>query len=88
MTGSARNLPVAQGLWIGGELSVLERLSIASFLKNGHRVHLYTYEGVTSAPEGTEVRDGRRNAKKYTRLRRSRPAHELLQLCKGAQTCI
>ena len=59
MTGNARDLPVIQGLWIGGELSVIERLSIASFLKNGHRVHLYTYEGVTGAPEGTEIRDGR-----------------------------
>lgn len=59
MTGNVRDLPVIQGLWIGGELSVIERLSIASFLKNGHRVHLYTYEGVTGAPEGTEFRDGR-----------------------------
>lgn len=59
MTEYARSLPVIQGLWIGGELSVIEKLSIASFLKNGHRVHLYTYEGVTGAPEGTEIMDGR-----------------------------
>jgi hypothetical protein len=58
MTGEARDLPVIQGLWVGGELSVIERLSTASFLENGHRVHLYTYEGVTGAPEGTESGTG------------------------------
>lgn len=59
MEGSARDLPVIQCLWIGGQLSIIEQLSIASFLKNGHRVHLYTYEGVTGAPKGTEIKDGR-----------------------------
>ena len=59
MPVNARDLPIIQGLWIGGELSIIERLSIASFLKNGHRFHLYTYDGVTGAPTGTEIRDGR-----------------------------
>ena len=31
---------VVQGLWIGDRLSVMERLSIASFLRNGHQYHL------------------------------------------------
>lgn len=34
---------LVQGLWIGGSLSKMERLSINSFLKNGHSYHLYTY---------------------------------------------
>jgi capsular polysaccharide synthesis protein len=42
-----------QMLWIGPRLSALERLSIASFLANGHDVHLYTYEDVEGIPEGT-----------------------------------
>jgi mannosyltransferase OCH1-like enzyme len=48
---------VIQGLWIGPELSVMEQLSISSFLKNGHEYHLYIYDEVHSIPEGTCVRD-------------------------------
>jgi hypothetical protein len=50
---------VVQGLWIGNELSVLERLSIASFLNQGHEYHLYVYSDIRNVPEGTTVRDGR-----------------------------
>ena|SRR5205085_8838570 len=46
-----------QGLWIGPELSVMERLSIASFLANGHGYHLYVYDDVKYIPEGAVVRD-------------------------------
>jgi hypothetical protein len=49
---------VIQMLWIGPELSSMERLSIRSFLANGHEVHLYTYGDVAGVPEGTVVRDG------------------------------
>lgn len=48
---------VIQGLWIGAELSVMERLSIASFLANGHIYHLYVYDDVKYIPEGTVLRD-------------------------------
>jgi hypothetical protein len=44
-------------LWIGERLSTLERLSIASFLANGHPVHLYTYGPVAGVPEATQIRD-------------------------------
>jgi len=44
-----------QGLWIGPRLSALERLSIASFLANGHAFHLYTYDPIDGVPEGTRV---------------------------------
>jgi hypothetical protein len=46
-------------LWIGGNLSWLEQLCLKSFLDHGHEVTLYTYEGVTNAPEGTVVADAR-----------------------------
>ncbi len=61
MTGHQRHAtpPIIQSLWIGGPLSVMERLCISSFLKNGHEFHLYTYGDVTNIPDGTTVRDGR-----------------------------
>ena len=52
-------LPPIQSLWIGGVLSTMEQLSLTSFVKNGHPVHLYTYEPVTNVPAGVVVMDGR-----------------------------
>lgn len=49
---------VIQGLWIGPELSVMEQLSISSFLKNGHEYHLFVYDDVKNIPAGTTVKDG------------------------------
>jgi len=46
-----------QGLWVGARLSVMERLSIASFLKNGHPYILYTYGPVEGLPKGAELKD-------------------------------
>lgn len=48
---------VIQGLWVGAELSVMERLSVASFLAHGHEYHLYTYGRVRNVPAGAVVRD-------------------------------
>jgi len=48
---------VIQGLWIGPELSVMEQLSIASFLLNGHGYDLYVYDEVRNIPAGTVVKD-------------------------------
>ena len=48
---------VVQGLWIGERLQTMERLSIASFLANGHEYHLYTYQEVADVPAGVQVRD-------------------------------
>jgi hypothetical protein len=50
---------VIQSLWIGPRLSAMERLSLQSFLRHGHEVHLYTYGEVEGVPEGTVIRDGR-----------------------------
>ena len=44
-------------LWIGGNLSWLEQLCIRSFLDHGHQFTLFTYEGVTNAPDGTTIAD-------------------------------
>lgn len=49
---------IVQGLWIGPELSVMEQLSIASFLRNGHEYHLYVYGEVKNIPMGTRVKEG------------------------------
>ena len=49
---------IIQGLWVGNELSVMEQLSIASFLRNGHEYHLYVYEDVKNVPSGATIRDG------------------------------
>lgn len=46
-----------QGLWIGSELSVMEELSISSFLLNRHEYHLYVYDDVKHIPHGTVVMD-------------------------------
>ena len=48
---------VIQGLWIGHELSVMEQLSIVSFLLNGHEYHLYVYDEPKNVPQGTVVKN-------------------------------
>lgn len=48
-----------QGLWIGPELSVMEQLSIASFLKHGHDYHLFVYQEAKNVPAGATVKDAR-----------------------------
>lgn len=52
-----RQHDLIQSLWIGTELSVMEQLSISSFLHNGHPYHLYTYEAVRNVPQGGELMD-------------------------------
>jgi hypothetical protein len=46
-------------LWIGGTLSVLERLSMKSFLANGHPVILHAYGDVIGVPKDVQVEDAR-----------------------------
>ena len=48
---------IVQGLWIGARLSTMEQLSIASFLRNGHEYHLYTYNDLEGVPPGTVIKD-------------------------------
>lgn len=49
---------IIQGLWIGPELSVMERLSVSSFILHGHQYHLYVYDDVKNIPAGTVIKDG------------------------------
>jgi Mannosyltransferase OCH1 and related enzymes len=48
---------VIQALWIGKTLSVMERLSISSFLTHGHEYHLYVYEDIQDLPKGIIVKN-------------------------------
>lgn len=48
---------IMQSLWIGNQLSNLEKLSIKSFIDNGHEYHLYTYGPVSGVPKGTIIKD-------------------------------
>src|SRR4030095_1161151 len=51
------NNPI-QSLWIGAELSNMERTSIQSFLDHGHQYHLYAYQDVANVPAGAVLKDG------------------------------
>ena len=51
-------LPTIQSLWIGNDLTNLEKLCIQSFLDNGHEFHLYTYGDIGGIPDGAVVKDG------------------------------
>jgi hypothetical protein len=46
-----------QSLWIGGQLSPLEQLSITSFLAHGHNYHLYSYGEVGGLPKGAVLKN-------------------------------
>jgi mannosyltransferase OCH1-like enzyme len=48
---------IIQGLWIGSALSVMEQLSIASFMRNGHQYHLYVYDEPENIPGGVVIKD-------------------------------
>jgi hypothetical protein len=53
------SLPEIQMLWVGGELSALEQLSIVSYLRNGHSVRLFSYRPIPNLPQGTLQEDAR-----------------------------
>lgn len=46
-------------LWVGGPLGTLERLSLASFVRQGHPLRLHTYDDVGAVPAGVQRVDGR-----------------------------
>jgi hypothetical protein len=50
---------IFQSLWLGSRLSMMETLSIESFLKFGYAYHLYCYEAVENVPPGVTVCDAR-----------------------------
>ena len=56
-TPVARPLPTIHMFWHGAPLSRIERLAIASFVKNGHRLDLYVYDEPAGIPAGARVMD-------------------------------
>ncbi|MDD5469563.1 MAG: glycosyltransferase [Candidatus Peribacteraceae bacterium] len=50
-------LPIIQGLWIGNHLSLLEQLSIKSFLAHGYTYHLYSHNKIENVPRGVVLQD-------------------------------
>jgi hypothetical protein len=44
-------------LWIGPALGLIERLSLRSFVAQGHPVALYGYDAMAGVPAGVELRD-------------------------------
>jgi len=46
-----------QSLWIGDRLTLMEQLSIKSFIANGHEYHLYVYDDVKDIPSRAIVKD-------------------------------
>jgi len=54
-TNSEANSNTIHGLWIGSILSLMEQLSIRSFLANGFKYCLYTYEHLENVPAGVHI---------------------------------
>jgi hypothetical protein len=46
-----------QSLWIGDTFSNIEKLSAASFIKNGHEYNLYCYNDIKNLPDGIKILD-------------------------------
>jgi len=51
------NNKIVKSLWIGKELSALERLSMTSFIKNDHEYHLYVYNDIRNIPDEVVLKD-------------------------------
>lgn len=50
---------ISHGLWIGGKLSLMEKLTIKSLQSFGYEFHLWTYSDVSDVPSDVIVEDGR-----------------------------
>lgn len=57
--GVRTQFPILNSLWVGEDLSYIERLSLLSAQHHGHEVRLYSYnpEKIRGVPKGIEVRD-------------------------------
>lgn len=57
---SRSTCPKLASLWVGGNLSGIERLSAQSFLDQGHDLIIYSYDKTLgNVPDGVEIRDAR-----------------------------
>lgn len=50
-------LPIIKALWIGERLSIMEQLSLTSFVACGHETQLFAYKEIKNIPAGVVVRD-------------------------------
>ncbi len=50
-------LPTVSSLWIGETLTYIEKLSMASFIGQGHHYQLFSYGPITGIPKGVTLRD-------------------------------
>lgn len=48
---------IIQSLWVGHEISIIEKLSMTSFIQNQNDYHLYVYNEIEDLPEGVKVFD-------------------------------
>ncbi len=48
---------IFHALWIGKTLPAMAAGCLASFVRQGHSVHLYLYDALPRVPEGVELRD-------------------------------
>tara|TARA_R110002020_G_scaffold133235_3_gene297323 strand:- start:25212 stop:25955 length:744 start_codon:yes stop_codon:yes gene_type:complete len=46
-----------QSLWVGKEISTIEKLSMASFIHNSNDYHLYAYNEIKDLPDGIKLCD-------------------------------
>jgi len=51
------NTETIQSLWVGNRLSLMEQLSLRSFLAQGHTYHLYVYGDIVDVPHGILLKD-------------------------------
>ena len=51
------NPQIIQSLWIGTEVSQVEKLCISSYIYHGHDFHLYSYNDIEGLPEKCVVKD-------------------------------
>ena len=49
---------IVQSLWVGNDLTDMEKYCIRSFLNTGHEFHLYTYGKIGGIPKGVKIKDG------------------------------
>ena len=66
-------LPEIASLWIGKRLSFLELLCFKSFVDQGHKLTLYTYEPLENPPDFCEIADAREPVLAIPAFRRSEP---------------
>ena len=57
---TAERLPVVHAFWHGPAFTRVERLCLASFISQGHRVQLHVYDEPKGVPAGVRVVDARR----------------------------